>query len=89
MVNLKELDYHYADSLYLAWIDVSKVTNDSVKLCNYLRDNFKVYFSNGKQYGKSFNSFIRINLATSLDNVKEGLNKLLIGIKKFKEDNSL
>lgn len=87
MVNLKELNYHYADSLYLAWIDVSKVTNDSVKLCNYLKDNFNVYFSNGKQYGKSFNGFIRINLATSLDNVKEGLNKLLIGIKKFKEDN--
>lgn len=87
MTNLKELNYHYSDSTYLAWVDISKVTNDSVKLCNYLKDNFNVYFSCGKIYGKGFDNFIRINLATSLDNVKEGLHRLSMGIKKFKEEN--
>jgi cystathionine beta-lyase len=89
MVNLKDLNYHYSDATYLAWIDISKITNDSVKLCKYLYDNFKVHFQYGKIYGKGFDSFIRINLATSLENVKEGLNRLLLGINKYKEENNL
>ena len=49
----------------------------------FLRNNAKVYFSYGEEYGKSFKKFIRINLATSLENVKEGLNRLLTGINKY------
>lgn len=89
MVNLKELNYHYSEATYLAWIDISKICNDSEKICTYLKDNFKVRFSPGHIYGKCFNSFIRINLATSLENVKEGLNRLLLGIRKYKEENNL
>ena len=86
--NLKELDYHFGDATYLAWVDVSKITNDGNKLCEYLKDNAKVYFSYGEEYGFGFKSFIRINLATSLENVKEGLNRLLIGINKFIQENN-
>ncbi|MBQ7642122.1 MAG: pyridoxal phosphate-dependent aminotransferase [Acholeplasmatales bacterium] len=84
--NLKELDYHFGDATYLAWVDVSKICDDGNMLCEYLKAKSKVYFSYGEEYGKSFKGFIRINLATSLDNVKEGLNRLLIGINKFKEE---
>ncbi len=83
---LRDLDYHFGDATYLAWIDVSKVCEDGNELCEYLKDNAKVYFSYGEEYGAPFKGFIRINLATSLDNVKEGLNRLLEGIKKYKEE---
>lgn len=84
--NIKELKYEIADALYLAWVDVSSVCEDGLFLCNYLKDNANVYFSYGEEYGKSFKGFIRINLATSLENVKEGLNRLLIGINKYKKE---
>ena len=84
--NIKEFKYNIADSLYLAWVDVSDLCSDGLFLCNYLKDNAKVYFSYGEEYGKNFKGFIRINLATSLDNVKEGLNRLLIGVNKYKKE---
>ena len=84
--NIKELNYHFGDATYLAWVDVSKITEDGKLLCDYLKDNAGVYFSYGEEYGKFFKGFIRINLATSLDNVKEGLERLKKGIEKFKEE---
>ena len=81
--NLSMLKYHFGDATYLAWVDVSGITDDSNELCEFLKNNAKVYFSYGEEYGKSFKKFIRINLATSLENVKEGLNRLLIGINKY------
>jgi cystathionine beta-lyase len=84
--NIKEFKYNIADSLYLAWVDVSDLCEDGLFLCNYLKDNAKVYFSYGEEYGRNFKSFIRINLATSINNVKEGLNRLLIGVNKYKKE---
>ena len=84
--NIKEFKYEIADSLYLAWVDVSDICEDGLFLCNYLKDNAKVYFSYGEEYGKSFKGFIRINLATSFENLKEGLNRLLEGINLYKKE---
>lgn len=86
--NLKELKYHFAPATYLAWVDISSVCNDSRLLCNYLRDNALVYFSDGEEYGSDFKEFIRINLATSREVLEEGLNRLVKGINKFKEENN-
>jgi cystathionine beta-lyase len=83
--NIKEFKYNIADSLYLAWVDVSDLCIDGLFLCNYLKDKAKVYFSYGEEYGKSFKGFIRINLATSKDNLKEGLNRLLNGVNQYKK----
>ena len=84
--NIKEFKYNIADSLYLAWVDVSDLCIDGLFLCNYLKDKAKVYFSYGEEYGKSFKGFIRINLATSKDNLKEGLNRLLNGVNQYKKE---
>ena len=83
--NIPSMKYHFGDATYLAWVDVSQITDDGYKFCEYLKDNFKVYFSYGEEYGKSFKGFIRINLATSRKNVIEGLNRLLKGVKDFKK----
>ena len=83
--NLPELDYHYGDATYLAWVDVSKITDDGFELCEYLKNKHKVYFSYGEEYGHDFKAFIRINLATSKKILIEGLNRLLKGIKEYKK----
>ena len=81
--NIPSLKYHFGDATYLAWVDVSSVAEDGKELCDYLLNKAKVYFSYGEEYGKSFKGFIRINLATSHDNVKEGLNRLKAGIDNY------
>jgi cystathionine beta-lyase len=84
--NLKDLDYHFGDATYLAWVDCKRITDDTKFLCEYLKDKAKVYFSYGEEYGVNFKTFIRINLATSKENVIEGLNRLLKGINLYKEE---
>jgi cystathionine beta-lyase len=76
-------------SLYLIWIDVSKVCVDADKLCSFIRKNTGLYITSGSVYGTNSKSFVRINLATSLDNVKDGLNRFIRGIELFKEKGNI
>lgn len=64
---------------YLLWLDISAYTNDSEEFAKRLREETGLFVSNGKQFGKGGETFLRINIATSLDNVKDACNRL----KKF------
>lgn len=64
---------------YLLWLDISAYTNDSEEFAKRLREETGLFVSNGKQFGKGGETFLRINVATSLDNVKDACNRL----KKF------
>ena len=72
---------HLVDSkaTYLLWLDISAYTNDSEEFAKRLREETGLFVSNGKQFGKGGETFLRINVATSLDNVKDACNRL----KKF------
>lgn len=61
---------------YLMWIDISNVSNDSETFAKQLREKTGLYVSSGLQYGENGKTFIRINVATSLDNVKKCCQKL-------------
>lgn len=61
---------------YLLWIDISDYQMDSESFAKELRKETGLFISEGKQYGASSNYFIRMNIATSLSNVKDGLNRL-------------
>ena len=61
---------------YLLWIDISDYQIDSELFAKELRKETGLFISEGKQYGASSNYFIRMNIATSLNNVKDGLNRL-------------
>lgn len=63
-------------ALYLVWVDISYYSNDSKALCLDLRDKTGLFVSEGEEYGKNGKSFFRINLATSLENVKDGCLRL-------------
>ena len=72
------------DSTYLLWVDVSKITSDSDKLVEFLKDDQKVLVQSGKIYGLGGNGFIRINVATPLKILKTALEKFKKGIINFK-----
>ena len=66
---------------YLLWIDISYYQIPSEKFAHDLREETGLYISDGPHYGTSGNGYIRMNVATSLDNVKDGLNRLKLFLK--------
>lgn len=73
---LPELKVIDMKATYLLWVDVSYYSSDSEKFANELREKTGLFVSNGKQFGKGGEGYIRINIATSLDNVKDACKRL-------------
>ena len=48
---------------YLLWVDCSAITHDTDALCDYLKREHKVMFSEGSEYGGNGHDFVRINVA--------------------------
>ena len=78
--NIKIVKSH---SLYLVWLDISKLNIDSVTFVNKLKKEESLRVSDGLEYGENARYFIRINLATSLDNIKEASKRLKRFIDKL------
>lgn len=74
--NIPSLHVVESHASYLAWVDISKVSNDSTLFTSLLRKETGLYINSGKTYGEAGKTFVRINLGTSLENVKEGLRRL-------------
>ena len=68
---------------YLLWVDISKVTNNSDAFIVHLRRQTGLFVSSGKQFGSGGEGHIRINLATSLENVKDACERLKTYINNF------
>ena len=65
-----------SDATYLLWVDVSHYTDNSEKFARDLREKTGLYVSDGVEYGKGGEHFIRINLATQRANVADGVSRL-------------
>ncbi|MBQ0052681.1 MAG: pyridoxal phosphate-dependent aminotransferase [Treponema sp.] len=68
-----------SDATYLVWLDVSKTGLDGNDFAEKLRSETGLVLSEGNQYGKGGESFVRMNLATSKTVVEDALSRL----KKF------
>ena len=74
--NLKIKTY-LSDATYLAWVDASKYGLDSNFLTKDIREKTGLIICSGSIYGKSGDKFLRVNLATSKENVIKGANLLI------------
>ena len=74
--NLPHLRVVSGKATYLLWIDISYYQIPSDVFAEELRKETGLYISNGLAYGKNGLEYIRINVATSLDNVKDAMNRL-------------
>lgn len=61
---------------YLLWIDILNYSTDSDAFAKGLRDHTGLFVSSGKQFGKGGDGYLRINVATSLKNVKDACERL-------------
>ena len=79
--NLPHLKVVSGKATYLLWIDISHYQIPSDVFTEELRKETGLYISNGLAYGKNGLDFIRINVATSLANVKDAMNRLSTYLK--------
>lgn len=79
---LPELKVSNMKATYLMWIDITKVCNDSEAFVNELRKETGLFLSNGKQFGTGGEGHVRMNVATSLKNVKDACERLKKFIRK-------
>lgn len=59
--------------------------NTSSDFAKYLRRTTGLFLSDGAIYGGNGNRFLRMNIATSRENVKDGLNRLKSGVNSYLE----
>ena len=82
---LKELPHLHiveGNATYLIWVDISYYSHDSKDFSLRLKKETGLMVSSGDAFHGNGNNFIRINLATSLHNVKDALNRLKVFLKK-------
>ncbi len=65
-----------SDATYLIWLDISATGLDGETFASRLRAKTGLVLSEGNQYGKGGESFVRMNLATSRAIVQDALNRL-------------
>ena len=61
---------------YLLWLDVSALKVRSDIFVNELREQTGLILSPGLQFGEEGAYYLRMNIATSLDNIKDAMNRL-------------
>ncbi|RMC23533.1 MULTISPECIES: MalY/PatB family protein [unclassified Lactobacillus] len=66
---------------YLMWLDTSKISSDSHKLADSLRQKTGLIVSPGSIYRGNGQNFLRMNFACPLTMVQDGLTRLKVGFK--------
>lgn len=82
--NIPEVKVVSGDATYLIWLDVAQLTNNSKKLADFIRKETGLFISAGNVYRGNGNTFLRMNLASPLSMVKDGMKRLEKGIEAFK-----
>ena len=72
--NLPMLGLHETEGTYLAWVNIEALGMTAESFCMHLAKEQHVLFNPSGMYGAD--GYIRINLATSHDNIAEALHRL-------------
>ena len=64
------------EATYLAWVDFSMINENEKKKKKKLVEDAKIIANPGSSFGLGGNSFVRFNLATSRDIIKEATNRI-------------
>lgn len=70
---------------FYAFVDVRNVGKSSIEVSEYLLNEAKVVTTPGVAFGKNGEGYIRISYATSVENIKEGLNRIREAVEKLQK----
>ena len=62
---------------------MSEISQNSQELADYIRRETGLIVSPGSIYRGNGKNFLRLNLASPISMVKDGINRLITGIKKY------
>lgn len=68
---------------YLLWLDTGAISHDSQALADFLRAKTGLVVSAGSIYRGNGHDFLRLNLACPAAMVKDGIQRLIRGLKAF------
>lgn len=73
------------EATYLFWIDVRGLKNAGKGFAKELRLTTGLYLIDGKAYGKVGEGFVRMNIACTKKNLKDGLERLKTGVRLWED----
>lgn len=73
------------EATYLFWIDVRGLKNAGKGFAKELRLTTGLYLTDGRAYGKAGEGFIRMNIACTKKNLKDGLERLKTGVRLWED----
>ena len=86
--NLSQLRLVSGHATYLLWLDISSLKIRSDVFTKELREKTGLILSPGLQFGEEGAYCVRMNIATSLENVKDGMNRLKRFVEEKEKENA-
>lgn len=86
--NMSQLRLVSGPATYLLWLDISATKIRSDIFVNELREKTGLILSPGLQFGEEGAYCVRINIATSLSNIKDAMNRLKQFIENKEKGNA-
>ncbi len=84
--NLPKVRLTPSEATYLLWLDCGQYSEDSVELAGFLRRETGLYVSDGAEYGRTGERFLRLNVACPRARLREGLKRLKEGLDSYQRD---
>ncbi|MCR5175959.1 MAG: pyridoxal phosphate-dependent aminotransferase [Anaerovibrio sp.] len=72
-----------SEATYLLWLDCSRFCEDSVELAEFIRNYSGLFLSEGAEYGKAGECFLRLNIACPREVLMDGLQRLGKSIRAY------
>ena len=80
---IPQLKVTEADATYLLWVDCNALGCSAKELADTIRKTTGLYVSEGAQYGKTGEQFLRINLACQRSRIADGCERLKRGVEAY------
>lgn len=74
-----------SEATYLLWLDCRQYSPDSVELAAFIRRETGLYVSEGAEYGRMGEPFLRMNIACPRERLMDGLKRLKAGLDRYRE----
>ena len=81
--NIPNLKVVKAEATYLLWIDISSLNMDSKTFTKKLEEIGNIRVISGATFGENGDNFIRVNIATPIEILKEALLSIKKTIESF------
>lgn len=80
---IQGLSCHIPEGTFYAFVNIKETGMTAEELSMYLLEKYKVVTVPGTAFGKQGEGYIRLSFATSLEDIKEGIERIKKGIEKI------